>query len=104
MMNRTCSIISRTAGTDAYGNDVQGAAGTTTVACEIQQIRRAEPGEQGEFSVTEWMGFFPTGTSFDTGDQISEPSLGTFEVVGRPWDADSGSAVVNHVEATLRAA
>lgn len=103
MLGQTCSIISRTAGTatDAYGNVIS-TAGTTSVACEIQQLRRSEPGEQGEFSVTEWMGFFPSGTTLDTGDAVSEASLGTFEVVGRPWDANTGSAAVNHVEATLK--
>lgn len=104
-MEQTCTIVSRTAGTatDVYGNQTSGTA-TSTVACEIQQIRRSEPGEQGEFSVTEWMGFFPSGTTITTAATVSEASLGTFEVVGRPWDANLGSDAVNHVEATLKEA
>lgn len=106
MFGQTCTILSRTAGTvtDSYGNVIQGNAGTATVACEIQQLRRSEPGEEGEFSVSEWMGFFPTGTALDTGDTVSEATLGTFEVVGKPWDANTGSAAVNHLEATLKQA
>lgn len=104
-LGQACVIASRTAGTatDAYGNPL---AGTTlgTVSCEIQQIRRSEPGEEGEFSVTEWMGFFPTGTVLDTSDLVTETSLGTFEVIGDPWDANLGSSAVNHVEATLKKA
>lgn len=104
LMGRAGTILSRTAGTatDVYGNATQG---TTSVAisCEIQQIRRAEPGDQGEFSVTEWVGFFPSGTSLDTGDQVVVASMGgTFEVVGEPWDATTGSAAVRHMEATLK--
>lgn len=103
LLNKTCSIISRTAGTaDIYGNVTQGIAGTVSVACDIQQIRRTEPSEEGEFSVTEWAAFFPSGTALDTGDLVTESSLGTFEVIGRPWDADQGSVAVNHVEATLK--
>lgn len=104
-LGQTCVIASRTAGTtlDAYGNSL---AGTTlgTVSCEIQQVRRSEPGEQGEFSVTEWTGFFPSGTVVDTSDLVTESSLGTFEVIGDPWDANLGSAAVNHVETSLKKA
>lgn len=104
LLTRSGTILSRTAGTatDAYGNVIQG---TTSVAvmCEIQQQRREEPGEEGEFSVTEWVGFFPTGTAIDTGDQVS--AMGSiFEVVGDPWDATTGSTAVHHVEATLKKA
>jgi hypothetical protein len=103
----TCSVVSRnTAGTavDVYGNVTPANSGTVSVACDIQQIRRAEPGDEGELSVTEWMAFFPTGTVVDTSDQITEATLGTFEVVGDPWDANTGSAAVDHVAATLKKA
>lgn len=105
LLNRSGTILSRTAGTamDVYGNIAQ-TSGTTAVDCEIQQIRRSEPGEAGEFSVTEWVGFFPTGTALDTGDQVVVASMGTFEVVGDPWDANSGSSAVHHLEATLKKA
>lgn len=103
LLSRSGTILSRTAGTatDIYGDPTQG---TTSVAvqCEIQQLRREEPGEAGEFSVTEWVGFFPSGTSLDTGDAVVVASIGTFEVVGEPWDANSGSSAVHHVEATLK--
>ena len=101
----TCTIVSRTAGTatDDYGNVTAGTA-TSTVACDIQQVRRTEPGEQGEMSVTEWMGFFPSGTVLDTSDAVTEATLGTFEVVGRPWDANTDSDAINHVEVTLKEA
>lgn len=104
LMGRTCTIVNRTSGTaqDIYGNVVPTSAGTITVACEIQQERRAEPGDEGELSVTEWVAFFPSGTAIDTGDTVSEATLGAFEVVGRPWDANSGSPAVHHVEATLK--
>lgn len=105
LLNRSGTILSRTAGTatDAYGNAVS-TVGTVAVDCEIQQKSREEPGEEGEFSVTEWIGFFPSGTSLDTGDQVVVASLGTFEVVGDPWDANSGSSAVHHLEATLKKA
>lgn len=104
LLNRSGTILSRTAGTaiDAYGNATQGTT-PTAVDCEIQQTRRSEPGEEGEFSVTEWVGFFPIGTTLDTGDQVVCTSAGgTFEVVGAPWNADSGSSAVHHLEATLK--
>ena len=105
LMNRSGTILSRTAGTatDIYGNPTQGTT-STTVLCEVQQERRSEPGDQGEFSVTEWVGFFPSGTALDTGDAVVVANLGTFEVVGDPWDANQGSAAINHLEASLKKA
>jgi hypothetical protein len=104
LLSRSGTILSHTAGTtlDTYGEALQGTT-STAVSCEIQQERREEPGEAGEFSVTEWVGFFPIGTTLDTGDQVVCSSAGgTFEVVGEPWNADSGSSAVHHVEATLK--
>jgi hypothetical protein len=110
MMNKTCTVLSRTAGTatDVYGNPTYGTT-SVSVPCEIQAAggragagARREPGEEGELSITDWIAFFPSGTVIDTSDQVSEASLGTFEVIGDPWDANSGSAAVNHVEANLR--
>lgn len=103
LLNRAGSIIHRTAGTavDIYGEPTQGTT-STAVLCEIQQQQRSEPGEGGEFSDTGWIGFFPTGTTLDTGDAVTVASMGTFEVVGEPWDANTGSAAVHHMEASLR--
>lgn len=104
LLTRSGTILSRTAGTatDVYGNATSGTT-SVPVSCEIQQLRRSEPGEAGEFSVTEWVGFFPTGTVIDTGDALVVDGS-TYEVVGDPWDADSGTAAVHHVEASLKKA
>lgn len=102
-MQTAGTILRRTAGTaiDIYGEPTRG---TTSVAvlCEIQQRRTEEPGEAGEFSIANWDGFFPSGTAIDTGDAVVAPTKGTFEVIGEPWDAEEGSAAVNHVEVALK--
>jgi hypothetical protein len=103
LLSRSGTILSRTAGTalDTYGEPLQGTT-STAVACEVQQVQSDEPGDQGEFSVTGWKGYFPTGTTLDTGDAVSVSGMGTFEVVGEPWDANSGSSAVHHMEVSLR--
>jgi hypothetical protein len=104
LLNQAGTILTRTAGTavDAYGNAVA-TEGTTSVMCNIQQVSRSEPGTEGEMSVTEWKGFFPTGTSLDTSDVVVVGDA-TYEVIGDPWDATMGSAAVHHLECTLKKA
>lgn len=102
LLSRSGTILSRTAGTalDTYGEPLQGTS-SIAVSCEIQQIQSTEPGESGEFAVTGWLGFFPTGTTLDTGDAVACEGK-TYEVVGEPWDANSGSSAVHHVEVRLK--
>lgn len=104
LLDQTCSIQRRTAGTatDIYGEATKGTTTVTGIPCDVQQIRREEPGQAGEFSVSEWWGFFPAGTGLDTGDAVVHPTKGTFEVTGEPYDADQGSSAVSHMEATLK--
>lgn len=103
LLDQTCSILRRTAGTtlDTYGEATQGTTTFGTIACDVQQVRTSEPGEAGEFSVSEWWGFFPSGTGLDTGDAVVHPTKGTFEVTGEPYDADQSQSV-GHMQATLK--
>lgn len=97
-----CTLVRRTdAGTDdIYGNE-QRTETLVTTTCSLQQTRREEPDAAGEASETTWSLFLPTGTAIDTGDGVVVNDA-VYEVIGQPWDADEGSAAVNHVEATLR--
>lgn len=102
LLGDTCVITRRTAGTalDADGNQISTTvAGTTT--CSLQQTQRTEPDDQGEFSLTTWDLFLPTGTGIDTGDYVTVGGT-NYEVVGQPWDATEGSTAVHHVEATVK--
>lgn len=103
LLNRPCVITRRSSAggeIDDYGGEKPGEQTVQTV-CQIQQIRRAEPGADGEMSITDWVGFFPTGTALRTADMVTTDD-GDYEVVGDPWQAMEGSPSVWHVEATLR--
>ena len=73
------------------------------VVCEVQQLRRDEPGDQGELSDTQWIGIFPAGTELRTGDAVRVEGIGDFEVVGDSWAVrNPRTQQANHVEASLR--
>lgn len=102
-LNRSCLIThrSRTGPADELG-DVTDEETTTETVCELQQKSRDEPDAAGELSVTEWLLILPINTAIDTSDKVEVDDAGEFEVIGDPWQADTGSAAVHHVEATLR--
>lgn len=97
-----CTIVRRTNSEDVdeLGNAVNTEAETETV-CDLQQRQRDEPETAGELSVTTWDIFFPAGTEIDTGDSVIVGGY-VYEMLGDPWDANQGSAAVNHVAATVR--
>jgi hypothetical protein len=102
LINRPCVLIRRsTSGTaDRYGDDQPGEQLIPSV-WQVQQRQRTETAE-GQVSETEWLAFFLTGTVLDTNDAIVDDDLGTFELVGDPWDAREGSPSMWHVEATVK--
>lgn len=71
------------------------------ILCEIQQRSRTEPGDDGELSDTEWVAFFFPDAEVSGNDVLIVDGQ-RFELVGEPWLANSGSAAMHHVEATLR--
>lgn len=97
-----CQIISRstTGGTidDGYGN-LTPTLGTIDSFCDLQQTSRTEPPLSGETSITTWNIYLPVDTVIDTGDAVVVNNK-VYELIGDPWNADSGSNMVNHVEAT----
>lgn len=103
LINRPCTIWSRSASTDVdeLGDAIDDETATETV-CELQQHQRSEPGDQGEFSDTGWLLFLLPGTALDTSDQV-EVDGQVFEVVGAPWEVrNPRTQTVSHIEATLR--
>ena len=103
LINRPCILSRRlpTGSEDAYGNVVPNEQNIETL-CEIQQRRRDEPDAQGEFSDTEWLGFFLPADSVHTGDVVTVDSE-EYEVVGEPWRArNPRTKATQHTEATLR--
>lgn len=103
LLSRPCTIVQRlpSAEKDARGNEIPGERFIETV-CEVQQRSRREPGDAGETSDTYWDGYFPADTQLNTGDAVIVDAIGEFELVGDPWQANTGSLAVAHVEATLR--
>lgn len=105
LMTKPCTITRRSASTtqiDASGDAVVNTTTLTTV-CEIQPQQRAdtEPAEQGELSDTHWDLFLPWGTALDTSDKVTVGGQ-AFEVVGAPWNAQTGSSRMWHVAASVR--
>jgi hypothetical protein len=103
LIGTPCVIVRRVAGEeiDDYGDPVATEELVETV-CELQQRQRDEPEAEGEFGVSRWEAFFPVNTEIDTTDGLIVEPHGEFEVIGNPWNANQGSAAVNHVVATLR--
>lgn len=103
LMNRPLTIIRRTESedVDAYGNTVYDEAMVEVVG-ELQQVRRDEPGGEGETSDTRWSLFLPAGTALSTRDIVLVDDA-EYEVVGEPaaW-RNPRTQVLSHVEATLR--
>lgn len=102
LLNRPCTIIRRTPSVthDIYGNDVPTESTVDTV-CEIQQTQRTEPPTAAELGVTTYDVWLPIGTALGTGDALVVAGR-EYELIGDPWVADSGSAAVHHVAATVR--
>lgn len=103
LLNRSCTIISRTSDgtTDEFGNDIPGETLTLTVG-ELQQRSRDEPAMAGEITASEWLLVLPAGIGIRTGDVV-EVDNGRYEVTGSPWHArNPRTQLESHVEATLR--
>lgn len=103
LMNRPCTIVYRDTGTetDDYGDPVVTET-TVETSCELQQKTREEPPLEGETSVTEWnVYFWDISLELYTADALIVDG-DTYELVGIPWVADSGSSAVRHIEATAK--
>lgn len=101
LMGRPCIIVRRqlSGEEDRYGNLIPSEA-TDASTCEIQQQERSEAAE-GSIGETLWRAFFPIDTNLQAEDAVIVDGL-EYEVVGDPWNADSGSTAVHHMEADLR--
>lgn len=105
LISKPCRIVRRLPGTrtDPYGREIPNEQIVDTV-CEIQRMPRrtdGEPAAGGEVSDTLWHLFLPSGTEIRTGDAVIFEGA-SYEMVGDPWDARTGSPRMWHVEATLR--
>lgn len=102
LLIRPMTVIRRTSGDtfDEYGGDIPDESAVDVLG-EIQQTRRDEPADASELSVTTWTVFLPIGTLVRTGDAILYAGE-SFEVVGEPWQANTGSATMHHVECTVK--
>ncbi len=103
LLTRPITIIRRSASedVDAYGNTVNDEAMVEVVG-ELQQVRRDEPGGEGETSDTRWALFLPAGTALSTRDIVLVGDE-EYEVIGEPWSArNPRTQALSHVEATLR--
>lgn len=100
-----CTLITRAPSgeTDDYGDDVIEEDEVETV-CAIQQRDRREPGDAGENSISDWIGFFLAGEMLDTASAVEQDGR-KFEFVGEPWPViNHRTGVVHHIEASLRRA
>jgi hypothetical protein len=72
---------------------------------EVQQLRREEPAQAGEFSETEWRLYLDgTQEALETADGVRVDGV-DYELAGAPWEVRSPrSGSVHHTEATLRRA
>ena len=87
--------------TDELGNIIPGTTDVETVG-ELQQVRRDEPDDAGELSVTEWRLFLPAGTQITTGDAVIAGGA-VYEVIGDAWHTrNPRTSVESHVECSLR--
>ncbi len=103
LLNRPMTIIRRAGhgAVDAYGNTVYDET-LVEVVGELQQVRRDEPGGEGETSDTRWALFLPAGTALSTRDIVLVGDE-EYEVTGEPWSArNPRTQALSHVEATLR--
>lgn len=103
LINRTCTIVSRSAGgdVDEYGGEVLTETSTTTV-CELQQRRADERELQGESSDDRWIAFLNPDEEIETADILIVDGQ-KFEVVGDPWVARNPRTRENsHIEVQLR--
>jgi hypothetical protein len=88
---------------DEYGNEIPNEETLETVG-ELQQTRRAEPGDAGETSVADFLLILPAGTLLATGDTVTVDGQ-DYEVVGDPdRKRNPRLRLQSHVEATVRRA
>jgi hypothetical protein len=100
LMSRSCQIVRRSPGSsDRYGNDIP-TESLASATCEIQQMDRSEM-EEGSVTETLWKVFLPVNTDIQAEDALIVGGV-EYEMVGDPWNANSGSSAVHHVEATVR--
>ena len=104
LLTRPMTLVRRasTGTTDPYGNQSPSETSVQVVG-ELQQQRRTEPGEQGEFSDTQWLIVLPADIiDVTTGDLIICDSE-TYELVGDPWRVTCPrTGTVSHMECTAR--
>lgn len=103
LLNRPLTIVTRTdeGATDVFGNAIPTET-LTAVVGELQQQRRAEPGDAGELSDTTWLLILPAGTAITTADAVvCDGQL--YEVIGDPWEArNPRTMAASHIECTVR--
>lgn len=101
-MNQACTIVARTASTDAYGNETQ-VDGTSVLAVgyfEMQDAKEIIVGR--ETYVTDWKIFLPADETITAGAKITFTDT-SFEVIGEPhavWNPRLRQT--SHVEANVR--
>lgn len=103
LLNLPVTIIHRSSSgdLDEFGGELTGETLTETVG-ELQQVKRAEPNDQGEISDSSWLLVLPAGTEIDTSDGVIADGQ-VFEVVGAPWRVrNPRTGLRSHVEASLR--
>lgn len=104
LLNRPLTLVRRSAAsaeTDAFGNIVPTET-LVEVVGELQQQRRAEPGDDSEMSDTNWILFLLAGTDVNTGDGvICDGQL--YELVGDPWQVrNPRTQLQSHIECSVR--
>lgn len=103
LISRPCTITRRSSSGDLddYGNETTTEDVVETV-CELQQRQRSEPGDQAEFSDTNWVLFLLPDEAIDTSDVVTVDGH-VFEMVGDPWVVrNPRTGVDSHIEATVR--
>lgn len=90
---------------DGHGNQVPDWDDTTDIDVMgwVAQQDRSEPQEFRDASVSDWLGYWPTGTPITQASRVTANGI-TYAVEGPPWSAVDPVGSDDHIEATLRQA
>lgn len=96
------SIVRAASLTDGYGDTLPDWSTATRTSSRARIVYRTSSEELGERDarLSEWVGYFPTGTDIVATDRVEWDDR-TFEVVGPPNPAPARSSTAHHVEANL---